>query len=118
MSTFRFYPDSYCGSYCAFPEWVNSAARWIHRELGADLGVDLDALWFEVEGFGCGGFRVGGGHGEADGAAVEGGAGSAVRAGVGEFEEGGDGGAECFGVLVGPLDGFAYRLLPGSAVDG
>lgn len=115
MSTFRFY----FGSCRGFPEWVNSQARWIHRELCGDLGVDLDALWFEVEGFGCGGVRVGGGHGEADGAAVEGGAGSSAGcAGVGEFEEGGDGGAECFGVFVGSLYGFAYGLSAGLAVDG
>lgn len=81
--------------------------------------MDLDALWFEVEGFGRGGVRVGGGHGEADGTAVEGGAGaSASCAGVGEFEEGGDGGAECLGVFVGSLYGFAYGLLAGLAVDG
>lgn len=108
-----------------FPEWVNSRgwadsqARWIHRELCADLCPDLHALGFEVEGFGCRGFRVGGGHGEADGAAVEGGSGaSAGCAGVGEFQEGGHGGAECLGVLVGSLYGFAYGLLPGLAVDG
>lgn len=115
MSTFRFF----IGPCRGFPERVNSQARWIHRELGADLGPDLDALGFEVEGFGCGGVRVGRGHGEADGAAVEGGAGaSAGGAGVGEFEEGGDGGAERLGVFGGSLYGFAYGLLPGLAVDG
>lgn len=37
---------------------------------------------------------------------------------VGEFEEGGDGGAERLGVFGGSLYGFAYGLLPGLAVDG
>ena len=41
-----------------------------------------------------------------------------LGAGVGEFDEGGEAGAEGFGVFAGALDGFADGLLAGGAVDG
>lgn len=41
-----------------------------------------------------------------------------LGADVGEFHQGGEGGAEGFGVLLGPLDGFPYGLLAGFAVGG
>lgn len=91
--------------------------RWIHGEPCGDLGADLDALGFEVEGFWVLGFGVRRGAGEADGVAVEGGTGpGAACRGVREFEEGGDGGVECFGVFPGALDGVVDGVAAGGAV--
>src|ERR1043165_245069 len=86
-----------------------------HRELGADLGADAEFLGFEVEWFGG---LVGAGHGDAAGSAFEGtsGGSGAFGAGVGEFDEGGDGGVEGVCVFVGALDGFSYCLPAGFAV--
>ena len=41
-----------------------------------------------------------------------------LGADVGEFDEGGEAGAEGFGVFAGALDGFAYGLAAGVAVGG
>jgi hypothetical protein len=90
---------------------------WGHGEAGVDLGVDALALGFEVEGGGGGVFGCGVGHGAH--AAAGGGWGEglgAFCADVGEFDEGGEGGAQGFGVFAGPLDGFLYCLLAGVSV--
>lgn len=95
-----------------------SQPGWGHRESGVDLGVDVLALGFEVQGRGFFGGGSGEGHG-AHGAAGGGGVGRGVLgADVGEFDEGGEGGAEGFGVFAGALDGFVDGLLAGLSVGG
>src|SRR4051794_13199398 len=90
---------------------------WHHRELRADLGADAESFGFEVEWLG--GF-VGACEGDAAAAACEGdpGGAGALGAGVGEFDQGGDGGVQGSCVFVGALDGVSYCLSAGFAVYG
>lgn len=91
----------------------------VHGESGVDVGVDGLALGFEVEG--CGGVVGGagvGGHAHVGGAGDGSVAVGVLGSGVGEFDEGGEAGAEGFGVFAGALDCFADCLLAGGAVDG
>lgn len=96
---------------------VRLQARGCHGEACVDLGVHVLPLGFEVEGCGGGVFGGGEGHGAHTGLGCAVGLG-VLGADVGEFDEGGEGGAECFGVFAGTLDGFAYGLLAGLSVDG
>jgi hypothetical protein len=87
----------------------------VQGEAGVDLGVDVLAFGFEVEGGRCGVLHAVG-HGAGVGGGVQGFGG--LGAEVGEFDEGGEGGAECLGVFAGALDGFADGFLAGFAVGG
>ena len=103
-------PGYFCG---------RSQLWWQHGEAGVDLCVDVLPLGFEVEGGGGGVLGVAATMermrppGPACGEGLGG-----LRADVGEFDQGGQGGAQGFRVLAGALDGFPYGLLAGSPVGG
>ncbi|CAO0825064.1 hypothetical protein SMICM17S_03424 [Streptomyces microflavus] len=88
-------------------------------EGGFDLGVDVLAYGFEVDGGCVGGVgsarRCRVGHRLGEGGAGEG---AVVGAGVAEFEEGAEAGVEGFGVFAGALEGFADGLAACGGVVG
>lgn len=96
-----------------------SELRRGHGEAGVHLGVDGLPLGFEVEGRGAGVVGSAEGHGAHHAAGGgHGDGGGVLGAEVGEFDEGGEVGAEGLGVFAGALDGFEYGLAAGFAVGG